>query len=130
MNWTGIWNRLWRIIDSPGECYFSGPRFLNVIRDVNMDLPDYGELIELRRGAGRSTSRKDYFRDILLELDEPLRFRALNAILEQVKHAYPNRVADIRAVIAGGAAGPQGAVPPEAWNADRLNRLLGEIDGA
>jgi hypothetical protein len=95
-----------------------------------MDLPEYGEIIELRRIAGRSTSRRDYFRDVFLELDEPLRFRALNAILEQVEQADTARVADSRTVIAGGAAGPQGAIPPEAWNADRLNRLLAEIDGA
>ena len=130
MNWTGIWNRLWRIIDSQGDCYFSGPRFLNTIRDFNMDLPDYGEFIELRRRADKSTSRKDYFRDVLMELDEPLRVRALNAILEQVEHADAERVTEIRAIIAGGAAGPRGEIPPETWNADRLNRMLGEIDEA
>jgi len=130
MNWTGIWNRLWRIIDVEGECYFSGARFLRAVREVNMDLPDYNELIEGRRTAHRSTSRKDYFRDILMELTEPNRIRVVTAILEQVERCDPDGVAEIRAILAGAAVGPNGVVPAELWNAERLNRLLGEIDEA
>jgi predicted acetyltransferase len=37
---------------------------------------------------------------------------------------------EIRAILAGGAPGPVGVVPAELWNAERLNRLLGEIDTA
>jgi hypothetical protein len=46
MNWTGIWNRLWRLLEMPAPCYFSGPRFLAFIREVDPDLPQYGELME------------------------------------------------------------------------------------
>jgi hypothetical protein len=41
-----------------------------------------------------------------------------------------NLTGEIRALLAGGVAGPVGNVPPELWNADRLTRLLGEIDTA
>jgi len=130
MNWTGLWNRLWRLIDMPGDCYFGGPRFLNVVREINMDLPQYGDLMESLRLAGRSTSRRDYFRDIFMELHEEQRVRVVAAILEQVQHCDPVVVAEIRAILAGGAAGPVGVVPAEHWNAERLNRLLGDIDAA
>jgi len=131
INWTGIWNRLWRIIDSPGACYFSGGRFLRVVGEVSLDLPAHGELIESRRAAGRSTSRKDYFRDILMDLDEPLRIRAVSAILKQVESCGdPDLISKIHALIGGGTVGPTGAVPAEAWNADRLNRMLEQIDEA
>lgn len=130
MNWTGIWNRLWRLIDMPGDCYFSGPRFLAAIREVNLDLPDYGEFIENRRRANRSTSRRDYFREALMELNEPSRIRVVTAVLDQVERCDSDLVADIRAILAGETTGPTGIVPAEMWNADRLNRLLGEIDAA
>src|SRR6187455_1379248 len=62
MNWTGIWNRLWRMLDMPAPCYFSGSRFLAFIREANPELPEYGELMEARRQRNLSTSRRDYFR--------------------------------------------------------------------
>ena len=130
MNWTGIWNRVWRLIDMPGDCYFGGPRFLNVVREVNIDLPQYGEILEGRRRAGRSTSRRDYFRDIFMELAEEQRVRVVAAILEQVQQCDAVLVAEVRAILAGGATGPVGVVPGNLWNAERLNRLLGDIDTA
>jgi hypothetical protein len=131
LNWTGIWNRLWRIIDSPGNCYFSGPRFLRTVTEVSLDLPAYGELMESRRTAGRSTSRKDYFRDVLMDLEETIRIRAVSAILKQVESsADPNLTSQIRDLMGGGTVGPSGEIPAEAWNAERLNRLLSQIDEA
>lgn len=130
MNWPGIWNRLWRLIDMPGDCYFGGPRFLNVVRDVNTDLPQYGELMETLRRTGKSTSRREYFREIFMALDEERRVRVVASILEQVRQCDATLVAEIRAILAGGAAGPVGVVPAEHWNAERLNRMLGDIDTA
>jgi hypothetical protein len=130
MNWTGIWNRLWRLLDMSAPCYFSGPRFLAAIREVNLDLPQYGELMEQRRQANLSTSRRDYFRDIFMELNEASRVRVVGAILDEIHACDESMTAEIRALLAGGVAGPSGKVPPKLWNADRLNRLLSEMDTA
>lgn len=130
MNWTAIWNRLWRLVDMPGDCYFGGPRFLDVVREINPDLPGYGEIMETRRQQGASTSRRDYFREILMDLDEPRRIQLVTAILAQVQQCDAALVAEIRAIFAGGAHGPVGVVPAELWNAERLNRMLGDIDTA
>ncbi len=130
MNWTGIWNRLWRMLDMSQPCYFSGPRFLAAVREVNMDVPQYGEVMETRRQRNLSTSRRDYFRDIFMELDGASRVRLVVAILDEIHACDENLTGEIRALLAGGVAGPTGNVPLELWNADRLNRLLGEIDGA
>jgi hypothetical protein len=130
MNWTGIWNRLWRLLEMPVPCYFSGPRFMAFIREVNPDLPQYGELMEARQQENVSTSRRDYFRDLFMDLDEGRRLRVVTAILDEIHACDENVAAEIRALLAGGAAGPVGNVPPELWNAERLNRLLAEIDAA
>jgi hypothetical protein len=73
INGVGVYNRLWRLIGEKGDCYFSGPRFLNTIREVSLDVPTYNQFIEERRAAGKSMSRKDYFYDALMEFDEPMR---------------------------------------------------------
>ena len=125
INWTGVYNRLWRLIDAKGNCYFSGPRFLNIIREVNLDLPSYNQLIDERRVAGKSTTRRDYFYDVLMELDEPTRWRAVNLVLNEVEDDAPDHVTEIRALMGGIGNAPTAMVPAGAWNADRLNAFLG-----
>ncbi len=130
INWVGVYNRLWRVIDRPGDCYFSGPRFLNKIREVNLDLPGYGQFIEERKGAGKSTSRRDYFYDVLMELEESARCRALSMILADVEHCATDQVSEIRALLGGPGQAPTVTVPREAWNADPLNGFLSDTDAA
>lgn len=36
--------------------------------------------------------------------------------------------ARIRAILSGAVPGPSASVPPQGWNADRLNQFLAEID--
>jgi len=130
INWVGIFNRLWRIIDAPGDCYFSGSRFLDKVREVNLDLPGYSQFIESRRRTSRSTSRRDFFWDVLMELDEPTRWRAVSTILDEVEHCNPNLASEIRALMGGPGVAPTAKVPAEIWNAERLNGFLADIDAA
>lgn len=130
IKWVGVFNRLWQIIDKSGDCYFSGSRFLDKVREVNLDLPGYTQFIANRRTAGKSTSRRDFFYDVLMDLDEPTRWRAVNAILEAVERCDPNLVSEIRGLMGSPAAAPSAIVPAEAWNAERLNGFLADIDAA
>lgn len=130
IHWSGIYNRLWRLIDARGQSYFSGPRFLNTIRELNADLPGYNQFIVDRRAAGKSTSRKEYFYDVLMELDESKRWRAVNAILAEVEPCDRNAVEEIRALMNGPSAAPSVLIPANTWGAERLNVFLAEIDGA
>jgi hypothetical protein len=130
INWDRVYSRLWRLIDASGDCYFSGPRFLDKVREVDLDLPGYGRFIESRRLAGKSTSRQNYFYDVLMELDEPARWRAVNAILEEVEHCDSNLVSEIRAAMGGPGAAPTATVRADIWNAERLNGFLADIDAA
>lgn len=82
VNWVRIYNRLFEIIDSEGETYFSGGRFISKVREIDPYFHSYSQYIEERRRQGKSTSRRDYFYDILIGFDEDNRLAILASILE------------------------------------------------
>jgi hypothetical protein len=130
LNWLPIYNRLFELINREGDSYFSGVRFIRQVREVDPYFPNYTQYMEQRRASGNSTSRKSYFHDILLDLDESARMRVISTILDEVEHCDPNLSSEIRILIGDSALAPAVIVPPFAWGADRLNGYLGEIDSA
>jgi hypothetical protein len=127
--WPRIFNRVFELINTAGPGYYSGGRFIGAVREVDPYFPDYSRYIETRRAANKSTSRKDYYYDILLELPEESRLRLLDTMLGSLAGVFPDKVAEIRDELGGGAvAVPSARVSHDAWNADRLNRYLSEID--
>lgn len=130
VNWTVIFNRLMEIVNQPGETYFSGSRFIREIQEVDPYRSSYSEYMEERKKAGKSTTRRYYYKDLLMELDEGARVRVLSSILDEVKRFGPDHSSAIRKLLGGGALAPSASIPAEAWNAARLNEYLREIDGA
>lgn len=132
IKWNAIFTRLMMLMDLQGPSYFSGPRFLGVMGDFNEDLPSYSELMDQRAAAGKSTTRAHYFKDLLMELDEGTRIRAVNAFLDVLEtvDGIALDVSEIRRLLGGTALAPRASIPAEAWNADRLNSYLSEIDAA
>jgi len=121
-----------KLMDTQGPTYYGGPRFLRVIRQFDEDLPQYIEFLELRKAQGKSTTRSYYYHDLLFELDEGTRVRAVCAFLDEMETAdgMAEPVSEIRKLIGGGTLAPTANIPAEAWNADRLNDYLGQIDAA
>ena len=130
IDWARVFNQLFEIIDGPEPLYFGGPRFIDTVQKIDPYFPDYGQYIEQRRESDESTTRKDYFYDILLSFEESRRVEIVNAILDQIRAHAPDRVAGIRAELGEIAAVPIPTINPEAWNAERLTRYLGNIDEA
>jgi hypothetical protein len=132
LNWNGIYSRVFALIDNQGNgAYFSGGRFILKLREVvDPYFPAYNELIEDRRRRGKSTSRRDYFKDILFELDETRRAKVVISILSDTEHTNPELASDIRKMLGGEALAPMATVPAVAWNAGRLNEFLTNIDAA
>jgi hypothetical protein len=93
-------------------------------------VPSYKVYIDQRREADKSTSRKDYYYDLLLEQPEHDRVRIVNNILNTVESLQPEKVAAIRLLIGQPAQvqGPQAIAPQNLWNADRLNEYLERLD--
>ena len=111
VDWVRAFNRLFEIIDSEGPAFYSGPRFISKVREVGAFLPSYDLYIAQRRQRRKSTMRRDYFYDILLELDEPLRVRLFHLILDDVETHSPERVRELRALLGGAIPRPVNLAP-------------------
>src|SRR5215204_2725941 len=70
MNWNELYNKIFRLINEQGSNYFSGERFIDLVKEVDFDFPDYWVYIKQREVNGQSTTRKDFFRDIFLSLKD------------------------------------------------------------
>lgn len=129
-NWISAFNRLFEIINQGGDVYYGGSRFLNIVREVNYNVPAYNTFIEGRRNEGKSTSRRDYFYDVLMNEDETPRREIFHRILSSVEYIEPEKVATIRQILGQPSQiqGPQAIVPQEIWNADRLIEYLERLD--
>lgn len=130
INWSAVHNRLFKIIDQPMPLYFSGPTFIQHVQEVKPDFPDYGEYLRLRESENKSTTRAVYFRDILLEMPENERFLLVSGILASVEKYAPNESSEVRKMLSGGVLAPSATIPDYAWNSDRLNQYLKEMDSA
>ncbi|TKB77752.1 MAG: hypothetical protein E8D42_11065 [Nitrospira sp.] len=128
VSWVVLFNRLFEIIDQPGKCYFSGPRFISKIREIDPYFPDYHQYINERNKAGKNTNRKSYFYDILLSFRDEDRIHLLDAILKDTEGVAEKKTSELRGLIHGITFAPSATVHPGAWNADRLNAYLSEID--
>jgi hypothetical protein len=130
INWAIIYNRLFDLIDRTGEAYFSGGRFIEKVREVDPYFPTYSQHIAERQTSHKSTSRKDYFYDILLQFDESARMRIISTIVNEVEHCDVNLVTEIRALMDGLSKAPRVVIHPTTWNANRLNGYLAQIDAS
>jgi len=92
--WVEIFNRLFELINDQknGLTYFSGPRFIMVVKEVIPYHPDYSQFLELRNQEGRSTSRKIFFYDILMEADSHSRAAIIDKILDGIRSFFPDKV--------------------------------------
>jgi hypothetical protein len=102
MDWATIWNRTFKLIDSAGAAYCSGPRFIRAVQELEIDFRDYGDYIKDRNKIGKSTTRRLYFRDIFLGLTEAHRFKLTGNILRENEGIDPKLCAEIRKLFGGG----------------------------
>jgi hypothetical protein len=131
LNWSAIWNRVFKLIDTAGDSYYSGSRFIGAVQEsVDPYFPNYNDYMGQRSRFHQSTTRRDYYRDIFMEFGEPERFKLVNFILNEVQATDPNLCAEIRTMMFGGIAAPSATVPEYAWNGDRLNEYLTGMDQA
>ncbi len=66
LDWSAIWRRTFKLIDAQGESsYYSGSRFIRAVQDIDPYFPGYSEYIEQRRKADQSTTRRDWYKEIL-----------------------------------------------------------------
>ncbi|TSA51382.1 MAG: hypothetical protein D4R43_00855, partial [Sphingobacteriales bacterium] len=130
INWVVVFNRLFEIINGGVNTYYGGTKFLDTIREVNFNAPSYSNYIEQRKISGKSTSRKDYYYDLLMEQSESDRKQIINSILDSVGVFLPEKTSVIKNIInqANQIKGPQAEIPQSLWNAERLTSYLEDMD--
>ena len=83
LNWIKEYNEIFELINQSGtDYYFSGPRFLSVIREFDPTFADYTQYIAYRNEKGLSTSRRNYFFDILSMFKEDIRNEIIKRIYQ------------------------------------------------
>ena len=130
INWIEMFNRLFDIINEEGDNYFSGPRFINITREINQHFPNYSQYIEAIRQSGKSTSRRDYFQDIIFSFDQDKRLRIFKKILNDVRPKNHPKAFELKNLVNGTVTSPKTKIRDEIWSADRLNQMLDDIDSS
>lgn len=77
-NWDRAYTKLWKAIGEKEKAifYISGTKFYSFILDLYDNIPSsYNQYIEERRKKGISTSRVDYYKDLINLLDDDTRYQ-------------------------------------------------------
>ena len=102
-----------------------------MVQQVDPGSPSYEQLMPQLRRQGKSTSRKSFYWDIILELPEQQRFQLFRLFLNEFEPHSKDAVDDIRVIVFGGScAVPTTVVPVDLWNSEKLNSSLKDIDHA
>lgn len=96
INWIRAYNRLWKIIN--GEVYMSGSEFLSVAREADDSIPSYNAFIEERRAKEQSTSRKDFFWDVIKAMSENEKLDFFNSMIEDLETHTPEHLDNLKAL--------------------------------
>jgi hypothetical protein len=97
IDWLAAYNRLYKFLDG-----YKGADFIRVVQDVDPDLPHYNDYMQKRREEEKSTSKKDYFKDILLSYPDDIKHHLFEIFLERIGEDDSEQVKDIRIILKGG----------------------------
>ena len=132
MQWVSAYSRLFGILDRKDTpAYHSGSAFIKVVQQFDRGLPNYSLYIDERNRLRESTTRRDFYWDILKNLDEPVRFEVFRAFIDIIEPHFPDDAQDLRVYMFGhGNPVPKATIPNNQWNSDKLNLMLSKIDTA
>lgn len=133
VNWIAAYNYLFSSLnDSENkELYVGGSTFCRMVQQVDPGSPSYQQLLPLRQQQGKSSSRKDFYWDLIQGLAEPQRFHLYRAFVDHVEPHDKAAAENIRDIVfGGGRAVPTTFVPMDLWNSEKLNNSLKDIDHA
>lgn len=130
-NWISAYNRLFILLDRQGPTYHGGPNFLRMAQQIDPGVPSYRQLLDLRQKQGKSTSRRDFYWDILQSFPEQHKYQLFRLFIDELEPHAKEEIDAIRDIVfAGGRAVPTTVVPMDLWNSEKLNNSLKDIDHA
>ena len=96
-DWTAAYRRLYKFLDG-----YTGSQFIKTVQQVDPDLLDYMDYIEKRRKEDKSTTKKDYFKDILLSYPDDIKHHLFEIFINTFEQNNPDEAKDIRTILNGG----------------------------
>ena len=81
------------------------------------DFPNYNEYLKTRETQNASTTRREYYKDIFLGLDDEERRSLTLNILDDLESIGHPHCTHIRELISGTVGAPSVRIPIDAWNA-------------
>ena len=95
-NWTAAYNRLYPLLDN-----YTGSQFIRIVQETDPDLLSYKDYIGKRQQEDKSTTKRDYFKDIILSYDDDIKMHLFEVFLEKSEESNPAIVKEIRAILKG-----------------------------
>jgi hypothetical protein len=100
-------------------------------QQVDDSVPSYNQFIQLRNQQGKSTSRKDFYWDIINGLEDPQKYQLFRLFIEALEPFVKDEIESVRSVVfGGGSAVPTTIIPHSLWSSEKLNLSLKDIDKA
>ena len=131
VNWITAYNRLFKIINNQGDTYYSGSAFLQLAQQVDDGIPNYNQFIQMRTQQSLSTSRKDFYWDVINGLQDQQKYQLFRIFIEALEPYAKEEVEGVRSVVfGGGSAVPMTVIPQNIWSSEKLNLSLKDIDNA
>lgn len=129
VNWIAAYNYLFAALNSENkDLYVGGSTFCRMVQQVDPGSPSYQQLLSLRQQQGKSSSRKDYYWDIIQGLPEEQRFRLYRVFLNHIESHDKAASDNVRNIVFGGGyAVPTTVVPVDLWNSEKLNNSLSTV---
>lgn len=121
-DWTALYRRLYKFLDG-----YKGTQFIKTVQQVDPDLLDYMDYIEKRRKEDKSTTQKEYFKDILLSYPDDIKHHLFEIFLNSVEQTNPDEVKHIKAILNGGKVDIAKAIYAKAVSSKEIDEtLIGE----
>jgi hypothetical protein len=118
-DWTAAYRRLYKFLDG-----YTGSQFIKTIQQVDPDLLDYMDYIEKRRKEDKSTTKKDYFKDILLSYPDDIKHHLFEIFLSSAEKTNPDEAKDIRTILKGGKVDIAKAIYAKAVSSKEIDETL------
>lgn len=126
INWTQAFNRLFKLIN--GAAYMGGIEFINLAREVDDSLPSYKIYIDDRREKERSTTRQDFYWDIISNMSEDQKHEFFVLMIADLEKKIPDQLDDLKAVFGSGqAAIKKRTIPSKDMPDDVYKDVLGTL---
>lgn len=121
IDWTAAYKRLYKFLDG-----YTGSQFIKTIQEVDPDLLDYNDYIQKRRDEDKSTTKKDYFKDILLSYPDDIKQYLFEIFLERTGDGNSEEVKDIRTILKGNKVDISKAIYAKALASKEIDEKLVE----